>query len=69
MGLKLKTPWPAPYQKFAVEAGPSRIDGEGAFAAEEIPPRLKIGEIRGERISVAEARSEGSAIVGGPSRA
>ena len=34
----------------------SRIDGQGAFAAEVIPPRRKIGEIRGESISVAEAR-------------
>ena len=48
-------PLPA-YQKFAVEVGPSRIDGQGAFAAEPIPPRLKIGEIRGESISVADAR-------------
>ena len=44
------------YQKFAVVPAPSRIDGQGAFAAEAIPPRLKIGEIRGESISVAEAR-------------
>jgi SET domain-containing protein len=44
------------YQKFAVSVAPSRIDGQGAFAAEAIPPRLKIGEIRGESISVAEAR-------------
>jgi len=44
------------YQKFAVDASPSRIDGQGAFAAEPIPPRRKIGEIRGESISVAEAR-------------
>lgn len=44
------------YQKFAVDAGPSPIDGQGAFAAEAIPPRLKIGEIRGESISVADAR-------------
>ncbi len=44
------------YQKFAVAVAPSRIDGQGAFAAEAIPPRLKIGEIRGESISVAEAR-------------
>lgn len=48
-------PRPA-YQKFAVRVAPSRIDGQGAFAAEAIPPRLKIGEIRGESISVAEAR-------------
>lgn len=45
-----------PYQKFAVDVAPSRIDGHGVFAAEPIPPRLKIGEIRGESISVAEAR-------------
>jgi uncharacterized protein len=44
------------YQKFAVDVHPSRIDGQGAFAAEAIPPRLKIGEIRGESISVADAR-------------
>jgi SET domain-containing protein len=44
------------YQKFAVDIAPSRIDGHGAFAAEAIAPRLKIGEIRGESISVANAR-------------
>ena len=44
------------YQKFAVKVAPSQIDGQGAFAAEPIPPRLKIGEIRGESITVAEAR-------------
>jgi SET domain-containing protein len=49
------SPRPA-YQKFAVDVAASRIDGQGAFAAEPIPPRLKIGEIRGESISVQEAR-------------
>ena len=44
------------YQKFAVEVRDSPIDGRGAFAAEAIPPRLKIGEIRGESLSVAQAR-------------
>ena len=44
------------YQKFAVDVAPSRIDGHGVYAAEAIPRRLKIGEIRGESISVAEAR-------------
>ena len=44
------------YQKFAVVVAASRIDGQGAFAAEPIPPRRKIGEIRGESISVADAR-------------
>ena len=43
-------------QKFAVDVAPSRIDGHGVYAAEAIPRRLKIGEIRGESISVAEAR-------------
>ena len=49
-------PTPANPQKFAVEVQPSRIDGNGAFAAEAIPARRKIGEIRGESISVPEAR-------------
>jgi SET domain-containing protein len=44
------------YQKFAVRVKASRIDGQGAFAAETIPPRCKIGEIRGESLSVADAR-------------
>jgi SET domain-containing protein len=44
------------YQKYAVQVGPSRIDGLGAFAEEAIAARRKIGEIRGESISVAEAR-------------
>ena len=48
-------PRPA-YQKFAVSVADSRIDGQGAFAAEDIPARLKIGEIRGESISVMDAR-------------
>jgi SET domain-containing protein len=43
-------------QKFAVDVKPSPIDGRGAFAAETIPARRKIGEIRGESISVREAR-------------
>jgi len=44
------------YQKFAVDVHASTIDGQGAFAAEAIAPRLKIGEIRGESLSVAQAR-------------
>ncbi len=61
-----RTPAPAPepaaptgrpaYQKFDVVARKSGIDGFGAFAAESIPPHRKIGEIRGESISVSEAR-------------
>ena len=47
---------PADPQKFAVRVQSSRIDGHGAFAAEPIPARRKIGEIRGEAISVKEAR-------------
>jgi histone-lysine N-methyltransferase SETD1 len=47
---------PADPQKFAVRVAPSRIDGQGAFAAEPVPARRKIGEIRGEAISVREAR-------------
>ena len=47
---------PADPQKYAVEVKPSAIDGQGAFAAEPVPARRKIGEIRGEAISVKEAR-------------
>ena len=47
---------PADPQKFRVVVRPSRIDGQGAFADEAIPARRKIGEIRGESISVREAR-------------
>jgi SET domain-containing protein len=45
-----------PYQKFDVRVARSAIDGHGVFAAEPIPARLKIGEIRGESISVQQAR-------------
>lgn len=44
------------YQKYAVVVQPSAIDGQGAFAQEAIPPRVKIGEIRGESITVEQAR-------------
>ena len=49
-------------QKFAVDVKPSRIDGTGAFAAEAIPARRKIGEIRGESISVREARRRAKGV-------
>jgi SET domain-containing protein len=49
------TPRPA-YQKHAVEVKPSAIDGLGVFAAEGIAAAAKIGEIRGESISVEDAR-------------
>lgn len=45
-----------PYQKYGVAVRRSEIDGHGVFAAEPIPARRKIGEIRGEAISVAEGR-------------
>lgn len=44
------------YQKYDVSVRRSLIDGFGAFAAQTIPPYRKIGEIRGEAISVAQAR-------------
>ena len=47
---------PADPQKFALAARPSPIDGTGAFAAEAIPARRKIGELRGAAVSVREAR-------------
>ena len=53
------------YQKFDVVNRKSGIDGFGAFAAEAIPAHRKIGEIRGESISVSEARrrAEGQARI------
>ena len=53
--LNAEAPRPA-YQKFAVDVHASAIDGQGVFAAEAVRKRLKIGEIRGESISVGEAR-------------
>lgn len=47
---------PADPQKFAVTVGPSAIDGQGVFAAEAIPAKRKIGEVRGEAVSVQEAQ-------------
>jgi len=44
------------YQKYELTVGPSRIDGLGVFAAQAIGAARKIGEIRGESISVADAR-------------
>jgi uncharacterized protein len=44
------------YQRFSVTVGPSAIDGHGVFAAQPIPALRKIGEIRGQAISVEEAR-------------
>ncbi len=44
------------YQKFDVEVRASAIDGQGAFALEAIAPKRKIGEIRGESVTVEEAR-------------
>ncbi|RQO63100.1 SET domain-containing protein-lysine N-methyltransferase [Paucibacter sp. KBW04] len=45
-----------PAERFALRVGPSPIDGLGVFAAEAIPAKRKIGELRGEAISVREAR-------------
>jgi len=44
------------YQKYEVEVAASTIDGQGAFAAEPIPRHVKIGEIRGESLTVEQAR-------------
>src|SRR5437870_10312234 len=44
------------YQKYDVSVRPSAIDGQGVFAAEPIAAHRKIGEIRGESLSVEDAR-------------
>jgi uncharacterized protein len=50
-------PVPRPaYQKYELSVRPSCIDGLGVFAVQAIGASRKIGEIRGESISVADAR-------------
>lgn len=44
-----------------VRAGPSRIDGTGAFATGPIPARRKIGEMDGEIVSLRTARARAKA--------
>ncbi len=45
---------------FLLIVKPSRIDGKGAFAANVIPARKKIGDLGGEIISLREARKRAS---------
>jgi uncharacterized protein len=44
------------YQKYVVAVRASAIDGQGVFAEEAVPALRKIGEIRGQAISVETAR-------------
>ena len=44
------------YQKYDVALRASAIDGQGVYASEPIVRWRKIGEIRGEAVSVAEGR-------------
>jgi SET domain-containing protein len=55
-------------QKYAVDVRPSAIDGQGAFALEPIAARRKIGEIRGESVSTAEAFKRAKAAERGTGR-
>jgi SET domain-containing protein len=50
-----------PYQKYAVRVARSPIDGFGVFCDQPVPAHRKIGEIRGESITVAEARRRAAA--------
>ena len=50
------------YQKYEVAVRRSRIDGFGVFALEPVPKWHKIGEVRGESISVAEARRRAATL-------
>ncbi|WP_374673893.1 SET domain-containing protein [Ideonella sp.] len=51
-----------PYQKYAVAVRRSPIDGFGVFALEPVPRGQKIGEVRGESISVSEARRRAATL-------
>ncbi|MBT9597148.1 MAG: SET domain-containing protein [Vitreoscilla sp.] len=50
------------YQKFDVAVRRSPIDGFGVFALEPVPRWTKIGEVRGESITVAEARRRAATL-------
>ncbi|WP_374595089.1 SET domain-containing protein [Aquabacterium sp.] len=54
---------PADPQKFPVDVRPSAIDGLGAFALTDIPAQRKIGEIRGEPVSLAESQRRARAQI------
>ncbi|MBQ0960617.1 SET domain-containing protein [Ideonella sp. 4Y11] len=51
-----------PYQKVDVAVRRSPIDGYGVFALEPARRGHKIGEVRGESISVAEARRRAATL-------
>ena len=59
MNAALEVGRPA-YQRFDVTVAPSAIDGHGVFAAQPIGSQKKIGEIRGESVSIEEARIRAS---------
>lgn len=42
--------------RFRIKNGPSHIDGQGAFAEENIPARRKIGNLGGELVTLRVAR-------------
>jgi SET domain-containing protein len=50
------------YQKYDVAVRRSPIDGFGVFALEPVPKWHKIGEVRGESITVAEARRRAATL-------
>lgn len=45
---------------YRIQNKPSKIDGKGAFALQQIPARKKIGNLGGEVISLREARKRAS---------
>jgi SET domain-containing protein len=59
MGALAKRP---AYQKFDVAVRRSPIDGFGVFALVPVPRWHKIGEVRGESITVAEARRRAATL-------
>lgn len=55
---KVKTNFNNPFERFQLLVKKSNIEGLGAFAITKIPPRVKIGELAGNIISVKEARAK-----------
>ncbi len=47
---------------FSLESKPSKIDGTGSYALEQIPARRKLGTMDGEIITLKEARKRASKV-------
>jgi histone-lysine N-methyltransferase SETD1 len=56
-----EAPAPTPRAPVAVTVAPSRIEGTGAYAGQAIEARRKVGEMRGERVSLKDSHARARA--------